>query len=137
MAKRRWDVPRAVRAAMVRTAKEERKKPTPSEKRLWQAVRRKALGVRFRRVQPIGPCRVDFLVASRRLIVEVDGSVHDTEHQQHADRERQGNLETLGFRFVRIRAEEVMSNLEGVLARLRREVDSPALSPPPPTRARR
>ena len=89
---------------------------------LWQAVRRKALGVRIRRQQPIGPYRVDFYVAKCRLIIEIDGPVHEL--QEAEDRERQRDLESLGFQFLRIPAEDVLEDLIGVLTRIRRSIES-------------
>ncbi len=120
MKTRRWNVPNATRAALMLEARQQRKSPTASEARLWQELRRKALGVRVRRQQPIGPYIVDFLIASRQLIIEVDGEVHG--RQVNEDEVRQRNLEALGFRFVRVSAEEVMSDLDSVIRRIRQAV---------------
>ena len=110
----RWHVPRALRAKMVEVAREFRKHPTPSEDLLWQALRGRRLeGRRFRRQQPIGPFVVDFFCASERLIVEVDGPVHEA--QQQADRERERLLESLGLRILRVQATQVERDLPGVL----------------------
>ncbi|MEJ5241101.1 MAG: DUF559 domain-containing protein [Anaerolineales bacterium] len=114
----RWYVPEALRRKMVEIAREFRKNPTPSEAILWQALRGKQLdGVKFRRQQPIGPFVVDFYAPSHRLIVEVDGGVHET--QREKDRERQTLLESLGLRFVRIPAEKVEKDLPGALQMIR------------------
>ena len=52
--------------------------PTPSEKRLWQKLRQKQLlGFKFRRQQAIDRFIVDFYCAKARLVVEVDGGIHD------------------------------------------------------------
>jgi very-short-patch-repair endonuclease len=60
----------AERALLIRAA------PTPSEARLWSALRGRQLGVQFRRQVVIGECIVDFLAAEVRLVVEVDGGSH-------------------------------------------------------------
>ena len=63
---------------------------------MWNSLRRKRLdGRKFRRQQPIGPFVVDFFCPAERLIVEVDGPIHDS--QREADRVRQQLLETLGL----------------------------------------
>ena len=60
----------------VTAARHYRKHPTPSEARLWQAIRRDRLGVRFRRQVIILGWIVDFYCARAQLIVEVDGGSH-------------------------------------------------------------
>ena len=58
-------------------ARDMRKALTPPEARLWNALRRRAVGgLKFRRQHPIGPFIVDFFCPSAQLIVEVDGSLH-------------------------------------------------------------
>ncbi len=92
----RWTIPEALRRQMLEIAHQFRKAPTRSEALLWNALRRKRLdGRKFRRQQPIGPFVVDFFCPAERLIVEVDGPIHDS--QREADRVRQQLLETLGL----------------------------------------
>jgi len=77
-------------------ARQFRKMPTPSENLLWQALRnRQLLGLKFRRQQPIGPFVVDFFCAEQRVIVEVDGPIHESQHER--DAERQSLLEQCGY----------------------------------------
>lgn len=71
----------------------------------------------MRRQQPIGPFVVDFFVAEQRLIIEVDGPIHET--QKQADQDRQELLESVGFRFRRLTTEEVEEDMPSVLARIR------------------
>ena len=98
-------------------AVELRKEHTLSEDILWQALRRKQLeGRKFRRQNPIGAFVVDFYCPEENLVVEVDGAIHET--QREADALRQEIIESLGIRFVRISAEEVESNLAGVLKKI-------------------
>lgn len=58
-------------------AKELRREMTPAEKLLWQEVRAKKLGVRFRRQQIIQGFIVDFYCHKAALVVEVDGDIHN------------------------------------------------------------
>ncbi|MEQ9358182.1 endonuclease domain-containing protein [Coleofasciculus chthonoplastes] len=120
----RWEVPRQLEQKMIEIARQFRKEPTPSEAILWQALRKKQLeGRKFRRQQPIGRFVVDFFCASERLIVEVDGGIHES--QKYLDEQRQQLLESLGLRFVRVSREEVERNLAGVLSRIRGEFGHP------------
>jgi very-short-patch-repair endonuclease len=122
-----WEIPEELRRQMVVIAREFRKVPTKGEQLLWQALRGRSLdGVKFRRQQPIGPFVVDFFAAEQRLIVEVDGAVHDG--QQEADERRQALLESLGLRFCRIPTELVEHDLMGALALIRGTLRPSALS---------
>lgn len=118
----RWEIPKELRHKMVAVAREFRKQSTRSEAILWDALRGKKLaGVKFRRQQPIGPFVVDFFAPAYRLILEVDGPIHANQIQ--ADRERQNLLESLGFKFIRVSADNVENNLEQVLSMLHLEID--------------
>ena len=64
---------------------------------------------------------MDFLAPSLKLVVEVDGSAH--EHRRRADARRDEKLRRLGYRVVRVEAEEVMRELAGVVALVRAEVE--------------
>ena len=66
-----------VTKAKLERAKELRHEMTPAEKLLWEQVRAKKLGVRFRRQQVIQGFIVDFYCHKAALVVEVDGDVHD------------------------------------------------------------
>ena len=113
----RWDVPDALRVRSRDLAREMRKNPTPSESLLWEALRGAKLeGRKFRRQQPVGPYVVDFYCPEERLVVEVDGGVH--ERQQREDAERQAALETLGLRFLRLTHEEVIDDLRSALDKI-------------------
>ena len=106
---------------------------TDAELRLWSALRRRQLdGQRFRRQVPLGRFVVDFACYDARLVVEVDGGQHG--ERQDDDAARTDWLESKGFRVLRFWSDEVLENLEGVLAAIREAV---AAYPPPqssPTR---
>jgi very-short-patch-repair endonuclease len=73
---------------MLEVAREFRKGPTLGEKILWDALRgRKFDGIKFRRQQPIGYFVVDFYNSTHRLVIEVDGPIHQS--QKDADAARQ------------------------------------------------
>jgi very-short-patch-repair endonuclease len=127
----RWHIPESLRRKMIDVARTFRKEPTRSEAVLWEALRRKQLdGYKFRRQQPIGPFVVDFYCAEARLIVEVDGAIH--EQQQEADANRQALLEALGLRFVRLSAAQVEAALPEALQIIRTALKR-ADAPLPPT----
>ncbi len=95
--------------------------PTPAEKQLWQKLRNKQLlGFKFRRQQSIDRFIVDFYCAEARLIIEVDGEIH--EYTQAEDTLRQEFLESLGLRVVRFKNEEVLNLIDGVLEKIAGEL---------------
>ena len=98
-------------------AKELRREMTPAEKLLWQEVRAKKLGVRFRRQQIIAGFIVDFYCHRAALVVEVDGDIHDLQQEEDARREKV--LTEMGLRIVRFRNDEILSDLTVVVHKLR------------------
>ena len=101
-------------------ARAHRKAPTRSEALLWAQLRGRKLGARFRRQAVLGRFIVDFYAPCQRLVVEVDGSVHDSPEQQARDASRQAELESLyGVRFVRVSARLVEQDILAALAFIR------------------
>ena len=71
-----WQTPGRLWGKLKPLAREMRHAPTPAEQGLWQALRNRRLGVRFRRQHTIGRFIVDFYAHEARLVVEVDGPIH-------------------------------------------------------------
>ena len=106
-------------SGLVREARELRKNQTPAEETLWQLLRNKKLnGLKFRRQHQIGHYIVDFYCHERKLIVELDGAVHDTPERQKHDSVRNKFLTSSGFKIIRFRNEEVFNNIEEVLKQI-------------------
>ena len=102
---------------------------TESEYALWRHLRARRLnGEKFRRQQPIGPYVVDFVHFGARLIVEVDGGQHNDAPR---DEKRDNWLREQGFTVMRFWNNEIMSNLDGVLATIMDAVTESPLSPGP------
>jgi very-short-patch-repair endonuclease len=114
-------VPPEVRRKMVEIAREFRKEPTEGEKILWEALRGKKLdAIKFRRQQSVGYFVVDFYTSIFRLVVEVDGPIHD--QQKEAHKARQDILEVLGLTVLRIKTEIPEKNLPLALNMIRAKV---------------
>lgn len=95
-------------------AKELRRGMTAPERLLWAMLRRNQLGLHFRRQHPVGPFILDFYCASAKLCVEVDGPVHDEQHE--ADARRTAWLAKEGIRVPRFSVAEVEQRSAAVLA---------------------
>ena len=98
-------------------ARQHRNALTESEARLWSALNARQLGVSFRRQVPVGQFIADFLAPSVRLIVEVDGAYHA--RRSRADERRELKLRRLGFRIVRVSAQQVLTDLAAAVALVR------------------
>ena len=85
---------------LLQRAKLQRKLPTPAEEALWTLVRGEAfVGFRFRRQHVIGPYIADFYCHRARLIVEIDGGIHEEAGQAEYDSDREEKLRYLGITF--------------------------------------
>ena len=101
----------------VEFAREQRQSLTHAENLLWEALRRRALGVRFRRQHPIGDYVLDFYCGEAQLAVEIDGPTHAD--QQGYDDARDRWLGSTGIRVLRIPAGLVHEDLPQVLGAIR------------------
>jgi very-short-patch-repair endonuclease len=91
--------------------------PTPAERMLWERVRNRALGVRFRRQHAIGRFIVDFCCLEARLVVEVDGSIHAG--RAEPDAERDAHLAERGLQVLRFSNAAVLSDIDAVVESIR------------------
>jgi very-short-patch-repair endonuclease len=131
--------PRVLQAPIrtVRLARKLRKDMSPPERLLWWALKQRPGGFRFRKQCPQGLFSLDFACLSARLAVEVDGGSHDRGDRPERDAARDRYLQDSGFLTLRIPAEEVFNNLEGVVlgvvdaCRSRGPLHRPSDGPPP------
>ncbi len=92
-----------------------RRRLTEPEKLLWQQLRNRQLsGFKFRRQHPIGPYIVDFACLNPKLVIELDGRLHDKRYAYDETRTR--FLEPNGFTVVRFRNIEIYRQRSAVLA---------------------
>lgn len=106
-------------SGLLNEARTLRKNQTPAEELLWELLKNKKLnGLKFRRQHQIGQYIVDFYCHSKKLIVELDGSVHDLPEQVTKDIKREKHLTSLGFQVLRFRNKELFENTETLLQRI-------------------
>jgi very-short-patch-repair endonuclease len=72
--------------------------------------------MKFRRQHAVGPFVLDFFCREANLVVEVDGAVHYSLDAREHDRLRAEHLERYGYRMLRFRNDEILNQLETVLA---------------------
>jgi len=76
------------------------------------------LGYRFRRQHPVGNFIVDFYCHKLKLVIEADGSIHNSEEAKIRDEERQKILETEGIKVIRFTNAEILKNGEEVIEKI-------------------
>ena len=105
-------------------AKEMRENMTEAETVLWEALKSKHIGDKFRRQHIIGNFIADFVCLSKRLVIEVDGGYHTDDTQQGLDEGRAEELKQLGFEVIRFTNEEVLNNLDKVVHQITEKLSS-------------
>lgn len=104
-------------------ARELRKRMTDSEKILWSKLRRKQLsGKRFRRQHPIDIFIVDFYCHESRLVIEVDGGIHNEPEQREYDKGRSHELEKHGLKIIRFTNEQIQNDISKTLIEIERNL---------------
>ncbi len=115
----------SLRRTTTYTARKLRSEMTLPEVLLWNHLRASKLGLKFRRQHPIDPYVVDFYCSAARLIVEIDGEVHDRGDQPLRDRTRDLYLANKGYRILRVGAVDVLRNMDSVLMMISTEAGRP------------
>ncbi len=100
-------------------AKNLRNKQTFAEILLWSRLRNNQLGVRFRRQHPISNFVVDFFCHQCKLVIEVDGSVHQDKIVTMEDQTKEESLVAMGLNVLRFTNQSVINNIEEVLDQIR------------------
>lgn len=96
-------------------AHELRKAMTHAEELLWYHLKQKPCGFKFRRQHPFGQYIFDFYCHKAKLVIEIDGSVHELEEVKANDEIRQKTIEDSGLRIVRFSNDRVMHDREAVV----------------------
>ena len=95
---------------------EHRSNPTEAEKVLWEILKgRKLSGYKFRRQHIINSYIADFVCLPKKLIIEVDGLIHQVPENKISDGERTSELNRLGFEVIRFTNEQILQDADNVL----------------------
>ena len=103
-------------------AEELRKFPTHAEVVIWGHLKGNSLHVKFRRQHPLFLYIADFYCHSLKLVIEVDGSIHNKNEHKINDAIRQGHIESFGIAVIRVKNEEVLLRPEHVLLRISEQI---------------
>ncbi len=97
---------------------------TEAENLLWNAVRGKKLGVKFRRQHMIGDYVADFVCLEKKLIIEADGKYHYDPRIMEHDRIRDSILNNLGYTILRFTNDEILNNMDSVTDKIFESLDN-------------
>jgi len=100
-------------------AEELRKNPTHEEMLLWQFLKAKKLGVRFKRQHPIWLYIADFYCHELKLVIEVDGSIHNLKEVMEHDKLREEDIARLGIKIIRFSNKEIRMHIENVIEKIK------------------
>lgn len=104
----------------IKKAKSFRHEMTEAERILWNEIKsRKLNGLKFRRQHPIHYYIADFYCHEKKLIIEVDGGVHESEETRIHDGNRTAEFEKLGIRVLRFTNEKILHSLNEVTDTIR------------------
>jgi cyclase len=95
-----------------------RRQQTFAEEILWNYLRTKPLGFKFRRQHPFSVYILDFYCHELKLAIEVDGSIHNIEEVKENDEIRQKQLEQNCINFLRLSNDEIRLKPEEVIQQI-------------------
>ena len=97
-----------------------RQKSGLAEQRVWALLRSGRIdGHKFRRQHPISRYVADFACDRLKLVIEIDGGVHDRDEVVIRDHLRQTELGALGWTVLRFTNTQVLSEPELIAAAIR------------------
>lgn len=94
-----------------------------AEKILWQFLRGRQTGYKFRRQFSIGGVVVDFCSEQIKLAIEVDGWTHESEKTQAKDKKKEAFLVSRGYKVIRFTNEQMYGDIDPVWNEIKRACD--------------
>src|SRR5688572_8423613 len=109
-------------AKIFENAKNLRGNMTAAEMALWLHLRKGLNGGKFRRQHPIGKYVADFYCHKAKLVIEVDGSIHNDPEIALMDKDRENDLRAWGYFIIRFSNDQIFQSIEKVLQEISRNV---------------
>jgi very-short-patch-repair endonuclease len=102
--------------------KQLRNNPTETEDLLWEYLKNKKLGEKFRRQHSFGNFILDFYCPNKNLCIELDGAPHFTEEGKNMDINRDAILKDCGIRVLRFANSIVEQDIQSVLDAIKQDL---------------
>ncbi|MFA6132317.1 MAG: endonuclease domain-containing protein [Patescibacteria group bacterium] len=119
------EVPKMNPSKLKESRRELREKSTEAEEVLWRRLRNSRLGVKFSRQVGIENFITDFCSRTLKLIIEVDGPIHQKKDFSEHDKFRSDVLEGFGYKILRFTNEQVLKDIDSVIKIIKTEIFSP------------
>jgi cyclase len=107
----------------VEFARELRRKQTDAECIVWEALRNRKIGMKFRRQHPLKGFILDFYCPEKRLAIEIDGEIH--KEQVAYDNKRQQVLDDQGIKVIRFSNAEAVYKIAKVICSIQKHLFDP------------
>ena len=96
---------------------------TKAEQVLWEELRLKKLGFKFRRQHPLGAYITDFYCHQLKLVIELDGEIHSLKQVQEYDKQREANILAMGLHILRFQNAAVFENINHVREQILKKIE--------------
>ena len=110
-------------------AEELRNRMTPAEEVLWKLIHINEWKLKFRRQHPIWNYVADFYCHKLKLVIELDGGIHEQEEIKKYDEARENHLKELGLTVLRFKNEQVLKNSDEVLKEIAQTIAALSSTP--------
>ncbi len=109
--------------SILRAAAILRKNMTLAEKILWKKLRdRKIFDVKFRKQHPVWIFIVDFYCHEYKLVIEVDGDIHDEDEVNEYDLGRTAELNKFGLEVIRFTNDQILYDIDSVVSAIHKKI---------------
>lgn len=102
---------------------------TESEDKLWEYLKNKPFGFKFRRQHPFSLYVLDFYCHKLRLAIEVDGGYHFTRMQQEKDRDRTLDISNYNVKVIRFTNHQILDECDAVIEKIKTVIENRNLFP--------
>lgn len=109
-------------AEIFRRAEELRNRMTYAEEILWNALHINEWHLKFRRQHPLANYIVDFYCHEAKLVIELDGNIHEEEEIKKNDAAREAHLKDFNLTVLRFKNEEVINNTKAVVTKIKETI---------------
>lgn len=110
-------------ASVFKNARKLRNNLTPAETVLWNYLKQKPNGNKWRRQHAFGSYVLDFYCHKRKLSIELDGPYHDTPEMVLLDKSRTNSIRSMGVKELRFKNEEVLNDFDRVISSIQAALD--------------
>ena len=100
-------------------AKYLRNRVTPTEMILWGMLKECFPDCHFRRQHPLSNYIADFYSHKLKLVIEVDGSIHELEEVKKNDMEKEAAMKSMGLKVIRFTNEDIKFRIEACIEKIR------------------